>query len=238
MVGLERVENIILKEDCAASLVHLNLPMAARIVIFEDNQRVRESLAALLHAEKDYSVCGAFPTVNGVSEVIRRETPDVVILDIDMPGMDGISAIPIIKEVNPEISIVMYTQFEDDEKLFKSLCAGADGYVLKKTTPAKLLDAIEEVRKGGAPLSPAVARKVLFSFRDKPNSAKENYDLTDREMEVLQLLTKGYSVKLIASDLHIAYDTCRSHLRNIYRKLHVNCGKEAIAKVLAEKIIL
>ena len=212
--------------------------MATRITIFEDNQRVRESLSALLDNGKEYVVCGAFPTVLDVTNIIKNEHPDVVVLDIDMPGMDGISAIPLIKEINPEISIVMYTQFEDDDKLFRSLCAGADGYVLKKTTPAKLLDAIEEVRKGGSPLSPAVARKVLSSFREKPNSARENYDLTEREVEVLQLLTKGYSVKLIAADLNIAYDTCRSHLRNIYRKLHVNCGKEAIAKVLAEKIIL
>ncbi|MHA6281029.1 response regulator [Salinimicrobium sp. CAU 1759] len=212
--------------------------MATRITIFEDNQRVRESLSALLDNGKEYVVCGAFPTVLDVTNIIKNEDPDVVVLDIDMPGMDGISAIPLIKEINPEISIVMYTQFEDDDKLFRSLCAGADGYVLKKTTPAKLLDAIEEVRKGGSPLSPAVARKILSSFREKPNSARENYDLTEREVEVLQLLTKGYSVKLIAADLNIAYDTCRSHLRNIYRKLHVNCGKEAIAKVLAEKIIL
>ena len=212
--------------------------MAARIVIFEDNQRVRESLATLLHNEKDYIVCGAYSTVIGGTDIIRREDPDIVILDIDMPQMDGITAIPLIKEVKPEISIVMYTQFEDDEKLFRSLCAGADGYVLKKTSPVHLLEAIEEVRAGGAPLSPAVARKVLFSFRDQNKSNYEKFDLTGREIEVLKLLIKGYSVKLIAAELHIAYDTSRSHLRNIYRKLHVNCGKEAIAKVLAEKIVL
>jgi DNA-binding NarL/FixJ family response regulator len=212
--------------------------MATRIVIFEDNENVRNSLVTLLGNESDYMVTGAHPDVSDVSRRIREERPHVVILDIDMPGMDGISAIPLIKETDPEISIVMYTQFEDDEKLFKSLCAGADGYVLKKTSPAHLLAAIEEVRAGGAPLSPAVARKVLFSFRDQRQSNHAKYELTDREIEVLQLLIKGYSVKLIAAELHIAYDTCRSHLRNIYRKLHVNCGKEAIAKVLAEKIVL
>ncbi len=212
--------------------------MATRIVIFEDNDKVRNSLVTLLKNEKAYVVTGAHPDVSGVGSLIQEETPQVVILDIDMPGMDGITAIPLIKEVDPEVSIVMYTQFEDDDKLFKSLCAGADGYVLKKTSPLQLLAAIEEVREGGAPLSPAIARKVLFSFRNNQSSAREKYELTEREMEVLQLLTKGYSVKLIAAELNIAYDTCRSHLRNIYRKLHVNCGKEAIAKVLAEKIIL
>ncbi|WP_029038753.1 response regulator [Salinimicrobium xinjiangense] len=212
--------------------------MATRIVIFEDNEKVRSSLVTLLGNESAYVVTGAHPDASDVGRRIRQETPHVVILDIDMPGMNGISAIPLIKEVDPEISIVMYTQFEDDEKLFKSLCAGADGYVLKKTSPGNLLAAIEEVRAGGAPLSPAVARKVLFSFRDQRQSSHAKYELTDREIEVLQLLIKGYSVKLIAAELHIAYDTCRSHLRNIYRKLHVNCGKEAIAKVLAEKIVL
>lgn len=212
--------------------------MVTRISIFEDNENVRNSLVTLLGNERAYVVTGAHPNVSDVSRIITDENPHVVILDIDMPGKDGISAIPLIKEIDPEVSIVMYTQFEDDEKLFKSLCAGADGYVLKKTSPVHLLEAIEEVRAGGAPLSPAVARKVLFSFRDQHQVNHEKYDLTDREIEVLQLLIKGYSVKLIAAELNIAYDTCRSHLRNIYRKLHVNCGKEAIAKVLAEKIIL
>lgn len=212
--------------------------MTTRIAIFEDNDRVRDSLTSVLNNVDGYEICGAWPVVLDVTNLVKNTNPDVVILDIDMPHMDGITAIPLIKEVNPEISIVMYTQFEDDDKLFRSLCAGADGYILKKTSPVLLMDAIEEVRKGGAPLSPAVARKVLFSFRDQKSSAREKYELTDREIEVLQLLTKGYSVKLIAAELNIAYDTCRSHLRNMYRKLHVNCGKEAIAKVLAEKIVL
>lgn len=212
--------------------------MATRIVIFEDNDRVRDSLTSVLNNTEGYEICGAYPVVLDVTNIVKKTYPDVVILDIDMPHMDGITAIPLIKEVNPEISIVMYTQFEDDDKLFRSLCAGADGYVLKKTSPVLLMEAIEEVRNGGAPLSPAVARKVLFTFREQKSTAKEKYELTEREIEVLQLLTKGYSVKLIAAELHIAYDTCRSHLRNIYRKLHVNCGKEAIAKVLAEKIVL
>ena len=199
---------------------------------------MRDSLSSMLNDASDYNVCGAYPVVLDVSNIIQSKAPDIVILDIDMPHMDGITAIPLIKEINPEISIVMYTQFEDDEKLFKSLCAGADGYVLKKTSPLKLMDAVEEVRNGGAPLSPAVARKVLFSFRDQKSTVREKYEVTEREIEVLQLLVKGYSVKLIAADLNIAYDTCRSHLRNVYRKLHVNCGKEAIAKVLAEKIVL
>lgn len=212
--------------------------MATRLVIFEDNEVLRNSLETLLDGTEEYVVIGAYADVLDAAAVMQHDRPDVVILDIDMPKMDGISAIPIIKETSPEVSVVMYTQFEDDEKLFSSLCAGADGYVLKKTSPMKLFEAISEVGKGGAPMSPAIARKVLSSFHLRQKSVRHYYDLTSREREVLQLLIKGYSVKLIAAELNIAFDTSRSHLRNVYKKLHVNCGKEAIAKILAEKIVI
>lgn len=212
--------------------------MKTQLVIFEDNENLRSSLVTLLNNGMDYEVIGDYPDVLKVKESIRTLRPGLVILDIDMPVKDGISAIPVIKEIDPEIFIVMYTQFEDDEKIFRSLCAGADGYILKKTSPLKLFNALEEVIKGGAPMSPAIARKVLASFHTASRKATIKYSLTEREIEVLKLLIKGCSVKYIASELHIAYETCRSHLKNIYVKLHVNCGKEAIAKILAEKIIL
>lgn len=212
--------------------------MAIRLVIFEDNEVLRNSLETLLDGTEEYAVIGAYADVLNAAVVMRHDAPDVVILDIDMPKMDGISAIPIIKEASPEVSVVMYTQFEDDEKLFSSLCAGADGYVLKKTSPLRLFEAISEVCHGGAPMSPAIAKKVLYSFRSRQSLERQHYDLTSREREVLQLLVKGYSVKLIAAELNIAFDTSRSHLRNVYKKLHVNCGKEAIAKILAEKIVI
>lgn len=212
--------------------------MAIRLVIFEDNETLRKSLSTLLGSSDDYKVVGMYGDVLQVEQVIRSTRPDVVILNIDMPKLDGISAIPIIKQVDNNISVVMYTQFEDDDRLFRSLCAGADGYVLKKTTPLKLFEAIAEVHKGGVPMSPAIAQKVLNSFREKAKPKQEEYFLTARETEVLQHLVKGYSVKHIAADLHMAYETCRSHLRNIYKKLHVQCGKEAIAKVLKDRINL
>lgn len=212
--------------------------MAVKLVLFEDNKRLRTSLISLFKYSSDFLLVGAYENVLDVKKVIKKDLPEVVLLDIDLPEMDGISAIPVIKESDPLISIIMYTQFEDDKKLFDSLCAGADGYILKNTPPLQLFDAIEEVRSGGVPLSPAVARKVLSFFHAKKKPSKERYGLTDRESEVLQLLVKGYSLKLISSELHIAFDTTRSHLRNIYTKLHVNCGKEAIAKVLAGQIKL
>jgi DNA-binding NarL/FixJ family response regulator len=161
--------------------------------------------------------------------------PDVVLMDIDMPGESGITGVRVIKETRPATSVIMYTVFEDDEKLFQCLCAGANGYLLKKTPPARLFDAIKEVLEGGAPMSPVIAQKVLSSFRNKQQS--NMYNLSAREMEVLLWLTKGYSIKTIASEMQLAFDTVRSHLKNIYQKLHVNCGKEAIVKALSEKIV-
>jgi DNA-binding NarL/FixJ family response regulator len=212
--------------------------MTQKLVIYEDNNALRNSLVYLLNAQVGYEVAGDFSNVNDVKSQVKRIEPDLVIMDIDMPGKDGITAVQEIKEIRPETPIIMYTQFEDDDRLFKSMCAGADGYILKKTSPEKFFDAVKEVLSGGAPMSPLIAKKVIDSFKtSKQNTSMQlKYDLTNREAEILQLLTKGYSVKLIAHEMCIAYDTARSHLRNTYRKLHVNCGKEAIAVLLASKI--
>jgi DNA-binding NarL/FixJ family response regulator len=208
--------------------------MPIRIAIFEDNDKLRESLAYLINCTEGYEIIGHYNNCNEAAAIVKKTDPDVVLMDIDMPGYDGIKGVKIIKETKPETSIIMYTVFEDDEKLFQCLCAGANGYLLKKTPPAKLIDAIKEVLEGGAPMSPIIAKKVLNSFQQlKPN----DYQLTTREKEVLQLLNKGYSTKMIAAELHIAFDTANSHLKNIYHKLHVNCGKEAIAKAIKERIV-
>jgi DNA-binding NarL/FixJ family response regulator len=208
--------------------------MLAKIVIFEDNDRLRESLAFLLKMN-NYDVVGDFNQCSEAETITRVYKPDVVLMDIDMPGETGIKGVSRVKEASPDTSVIMYTVFEDDEKLFQCLCAGANGYLLKKTPPAKLFDAIKEVLEGGAPMSPSIAQKVLSTFRRKESSNK--YNLTPREIEVLQWLVKGYSIKLIAVEMNLAFDTIRSHLKNIYQKLHVNCGKEAIAKALGERIV-
>lgn len=209
--------------------------MPVSIIIFEDNDQLRESLMTLLNNSEGYHVIGDYNQVTDAANIIRRYRPDVVIMDIDLPEKSGIEGVRMIKETMPETLVVMYTMFEEDEKLFNSLCAGANGYILKKTSPYKLFEAINEVMDGGAPMSPTIAKRVLQSFQNKP--AAQQYHLSPRETEILHLLIKGYSVKMIASELKIAFDTARAHLRNIYQKLHVNCGKEAIAKVLSEKII-
>jgi|SRR5687768_2071842 len=209
--------------------------MAVRIVIFEDNHKLRESLAYLLDHYEDYQVVGHYDRCDDAANIVRVHNPDVVLMDIDMPGKSGIEGVSIVKEALPEAAVIIYTVFEDDEKLFRCLCAGANGYLLKKTPPQKLFDAIREVLEGGAPMSPVIARKVLTTFHS--HVGKFKYTLSPREMEVLQYLTKGYSSKQIAADMDLAFDTVRCHLKNIYQKLHVNCGKEAIVKALQERIV-
>lgn len=207
------------------------------IIIFEDDDQLRDSLTVLIGAANsyNYTVIGNYANAMSAATLVRRDKPDVVIMDINMPGKTGVQAACEIKEAMPQTFIIMYTMFEDDETLFSSLCAGANGYILKKTSPFKLFEAINDVMEGGAPMSPAIARRVLQSFEVK--SSGQLYHLTPREKEVLQLLTKGHSIKNIAVELKISFDTARTHLKNIYNKLHVNCGKEAIAKVLRERII-
>ncbi|MES2111266.1 MAG: response regulator transcription factor [Bacteroidota bacterium] len=208
--------------------------MSISIVLFEDNDRLRESLSYLLNSDEGYTVKGDYNNCNDAVDIIKQLQPDIVLMDIDMPGQSGIKGVEMVKDTRPETAVIMYTVFEDDERLFQCLCAGANGYLLKKTPPVKLFDAISEVLNGGAPMSPLIARKVLNSFQQKPDN---KYNLSAREVDVLQLLAKGNSIKIIAAELNVAFDTARSHLKNIYHKLHVNCGKEAIAKALNEKIV-
>lgn len=209
--------------------------MAIKIILFEDNDQLRSSLVMLINDSAQYTVIGDYRDCREADYYVIRDEPDVVIMDIDLPGKTGIEGVRMIKEANPGIYVIMYTMFEDEDKLFKSLCAGANGYILKKTSPEKLMDAIGEVMHGGAPMSPAIAKKVLTTFQDTGKPV--NYHLSAREKELLQLLVKGYLVKHIASELNIAFNTARCHLQNIYTKLHVNCGKEAIVKALKEHIV-
>jgi DNA-binding NarL/FixJ family response regulator len=205
-----------------------------KVILFEDNDRMRESLAFLLNTTANFKVVGDFSQCTDAANIVRVYEPDVVLMDIDMPGETGIVGVARVKEARPQTAVIMYTVFEDDERLFQCLCAGANGYLLKKTSPSKLIDAIQEVMEGGAPMSPAIAAKVLGTFAVKKTT---KYQLTNRETEVLQLLIQGHSIKMIANALSISFDTARTHLKNIYNKLHVNCGKEAISKALREHVV-
>lgn len=210
--------------------------MSTRIIIFEDNTRLRQSLKILLNGVDGYSVCGDYENCLQADEVVGDLKPDVVIMDIDMPGSDGIAGLRIIKEKRPQTYIIMHTVMEDEERLFQCLCLGANGYILKNTSFVNLLEAIDNVLHGGAPLSPSIAKKILQSFQGT-SAGRLQYNLSEREVEVLKYLVKGYSYKMIASACHISVDTVRGHIRNIYAKLHVNCGREAVAKALRDKIV-
>jgi len=210
--------------------------MSTSIVIFEDNQRLRQSLKILLEGVEGYKVNGDYENCEQAATIIDKHHPDVVIMDIDMPGVDGIEGLRVIKEKSPQTFIIMHTVLEDEERLFKCLCSGANGYILKNTSFVNLLDAIDNVLHGGAPLSPPIAKKVLQSFQVN-SSARLQYNISEREAEVLRYLVKGYSYKMIAATCYISLDTVRGHIRNIYTKLHVNCGREAVAKALRDKIV-
>ena len=210
--------------------------MPTSILIFEDNSRLRQSLKILLNGVDGYTVNGDYENCVRAADAVREHHPDVVIMDIDMPGVDGIEGLRIVKELSPHTYIIMHTVLEDEDRLFKCLCAGANGYILKNTSFVHLLEAIENVLHGGAPLSPAIAKKVLQSFQ-QTHTPRLQYNLSVREIEVLKYLVKGYSYKMIAATCYISLDTVRGHIRNIYAKLHVNCGREAVTKALRDKIV-
>jgi len=210
--------------------------MPYQILIFEDNPRLRQSLELLLNDEENFSVAASFPDCDEAGKMVEEYKADLVVMDIDMPGIGGVEGVKRIKQSHPEVKVVMHTMFDDDTRIFDSLCAGADGYLLKKTSPVQLVTALQEVMHGGAPMSPFVAQKVFQFFRQKENRQDE-FNLTAREKEILELLVKGNSYKMIADKCFVSIDTVKKHLQNIYHKLHVSCGTEAVAKALQHKIV-
>jgi len=196
---------------------------------------LQSQLTYLLQSVPDYEVLAGYNTCHDAVNITRVYSPDVVLMDIDMPGESGIKGVGMVKETRPETAVIMYTVFEDDEKLFQCLCAGASGYLLKKTPPEKIFEAIREVMEGGAPMSPIIAKKVIERFQ--PVKPANRYNLSEREMQVLQLLSKGHSTKTIADKLGIAFNTVRIHLNNIYAKLHVHSGTEAVVKAIRNRIV-
>ncbi len=209
--------------------------MPLKILIFEDNVALRLSLKTLLMGVEGYTVAGDYSNCKNAKEITETILPDIVIMDIDMPEVNGIEGLKIIKETKPDTQIIMHTVFDDDQRLFDCLCYGASGYILKNTTFSKLIEAIDTVQKGGSPLSPLIARKVLNSFHQEEKT--NSYNLSKRELEILGLMVQGFSYKMIADACFISIDTVRGHVRNIYTKLHVNCGKAAVAKALKDKIV-
>ncbi|HEY0732664.1 MAG TPA: response regulator transcription factor, partial [Chitinophagaceae bacterium] len=208
---------------------------------FDDNRNIRESIKMLLDTEPDFQVVGSYSHVLDCVEDVKESRPDIILMDIEMPGMTGIEAVKSIKKDFPQVQILMQTVFEDDDRVFDSICSGASGYILKNHLNTKLVDAIKELQFGGSPMSPSVARKVLTKMQSvssviKPEEAPD-YHLTAREKEVLTCLVNGLSYKMIAADLNISYETVRSHVKKIYEKLHVASLTEVVAKAINQRIV-
>jgi len=207
-------------------------PMPIKVAIVEDNREIREGLAVLINGSPGFACVATYPNAEEALDELPREAPDVVLMDIRLPKMSGIDCVAGLKERLPALQIMMLTMYEDDELIFQSLLAGATGYVLKKTPPAELLQAIQSLHNGGSPMSSQIARKVVQAFQQIGKARQEIEALTERETEIISYLAKGHHDKEIADALFVSVETIRTHIRNIYKKLHVHSRTEAALKYL------
>ncbi|MES2653490.1 MAG: response regulator transcription factor [Bacteroidota bacterium] len=208
--------------------------MEIKVAIFEDNKLIREALQTIINGTPGFICTGTFVNVNQVEADVLFSRPDVVLMDIEMPGRNGIEATKLIKARFPEVKVLIQTVFNDNDKIFNAICAGASGYILKTDPPLKQLQALEEVYNGGGPMSSTIAQKVLqFFVRQNVilvQPEENDYDLSTREKEILSLMMEGYNYRSIAEKAFISYETVRTHIKHIYKKLHVACRSEAILK--------
>ncbi|GJM32096.1 MAG: DNA-binding response regulator [Saprospiraceae bacterium] len=209
-----------------------------RILLYEDNRDLREGMTFMLKATPTLEFVGAFPDAGNLEMQIPGLAPDVILMDIDMPGRSGIEATAIVKAIRPQAQVLILTVFEEEEKIFSAIRNGAAGYLLKRTPPSEIIDAIHDAQQGGSPMTSSIARKVLQFFQQQPpvDQPKPDYNLSSRELDILKSLMKGHSYKLIADEHFISMDTVRSHIRHIYEKLQVNSKTEAVLKALKDKL--
>jgi DNA-binding NarL/FixJ family response regulator len=214
--------------------------MNTKIVIYEDNHDLRESLNAILDRQPAFEVVGAFTNCSAILIQIKQLLPDVILMDIDMPVTNGLEGLKIISKHFPEINVIMLTVFETNDYIFEAIRAGAVGYLLKKSTPEEIIKAIEEVKNGGTVMTPSIARKVLQHFPKESNEKEgpaEIEKLTERETEVLKLLTKGFTYRMAAYELGIGTETVRTYIKRIYNKLQVHSNTEAVAVAISKNIL-
>jgi DNA-binding NarL/FixJ family response regulator len=214
----------------------LQIEMTTHTVLYEDNPLLSESIQCMLRLNDNLDLVGAYENPLQIHTHLQTLNPNLILMDIDMPGMTGIEAVKLVRSVNKEIPILMLTVFDDNQHVFDAICAGASGYLLKKHIATKLFASIDEVLGGGAPMSPSIARMVLASMHQKV-SIQNPYQLTPKEKEVLAALSVGNSYKMIGAELDISIDTVRSHVRKIYEKLHVHSQTEAVSKAIKEKLV-
>jgi DNA-binding NarL/FixJ family response regulator len=208
-----------------------------RVVLIEDLREVREGLTVLINGTSGFTCPGSYRTMEEALARDGRDSPDVILTDIGLPGMSGIEGIRILHERAPDVPLIALTVYDNDDNVFDALCAGASGYLLKNTPPARLLDSIKEVLDGGAPMSPEVARRVIRLFRDYRPPEHAEYHLTPQEAELLKLLVEGHHKKTAAREMKISINTVSFHLKHIYEKLQVHSKTEAVAKALREHLI-
>ena len=208
-----------------------------RVAIVEDDRLIRSGLATLINGSEGYRCTGTFRSMEDALARPWTEIPDVALVDIGLPGMSGIEGLSLLRVKYPEVSLLMLTVYEDDERIFQALCAGACGYLLKKTAPNKLLESLKEVLDGGAPMSPEVARRVLRLFHDVRPPEKVDYNLTPHELRLLKLLVEGHNYQSAAEELKVTFSTINFHMQNIYGKLQVHSKSEAVSKALRQRLV-
>ncbi len=208
------------------------LPFKKRVMIVEDDQEIRNSFTLIVNSSQKFMAVNAYSNCEDALDNLNRDKPEIVLMDIELPGMNGIQGTKIIKDKSPHIDIIMVSVYEDSELVFEALKAGASGYITKSSNYMELLSALEEIMKGGAPMSSRIARMVIDNFHVNPNSP-----LTKRETEILQLISEGKTYTQISEELFISKETSKTHIKNIYSKLQVNSKSEAIAKANLEKLI-
>ena len=202
------------------------------IALVEDDEALRETLAEIIAASPSWKLVAAYPAAEPALEAMKETCPEVVLMDIQLPGMSGIQCVAKLKEIHPEAQVLMVTVYDNNDRIFDALAAGASGYLLKRDAPAKLLESLDDLLAGGSPMSSAIARKVVQKFQVTPPSKNEDHNLTPREKQILEQLVKGSLYKEIAWELGIGVETVRTHLHNIYAKLHVRTRTEAVVKYL------
>jgi len=208
-----------------------------KVAIVEDRRDIRESLAALINGTEGYCCTASFRSMEDALETIAVNLPDVALLDIGLPGISGIEGTRRLKSRYPELLVLILTVYDDDERIFDALCAGACGYLLKKTPPVRLLESVKEVVAGGSPMSPEIARRVITLFREVRPPEKADYQLTPHETRLLKLLVEGHNYKTASTELDVSVNTISFHMRHIYEKLQVHSKSEAVSKALRNRII-
>ncbi len=205
--------------------------------MFEDNKDFAESMADIISDIDDMSLLEKYDNCKDIIRKLQLHKPDVILMDIDMPVENGLEGLRKIREANIDVHVLMITGFDDNERVFQAICDGASGYILKKTPPEKIIEYIREAQSGGAPMTPSVAKQVLKLFSQPFQNKKDLQSLTAREQDVLTLLVRGFSYKMISAELDVSLETVRSHIKNTYSKLHVNSKSEAVIKAIQNKLV-